>query len=431
MGYYQGLGGRLIVQTDFVPAKVQAAPVVTPGIGTVTCPWSPTLTLNITKDWLPGCYLLKLVGDGGEEQFVPLTIRDDASTAAYVLQNSVTTWQAYNLWGSYSLYYGPDSKGRADVRRPRPRRVLRPALPADVGVGRGRLRRQRAAAALPPREPRAGHDLLDRRRPARPAAAPHEPPLPLQPGPRRVLVHAHAPGGGRGQRRRRQPGLPRRQRLLPPDPPAADLGRPQSAAGLLQGRRRGPDRAGAAGAHHGQLEPGAGQRSRVDPHRLHVPVGRGQGRHGGHRRVVVVLRRLQPHRRPRLPHRHPRRVRPLRPLSPRPAERRRAGPLARARPGQLVRHHLLHGARQRRRRAGQRLGQFVSLLGTTGAIPPNVDRPGHSRGDRRHPPGHGERLRPLRPGSGHARTAPPAATGRTCTPAPPPAPGTAAGTPSA
>ena len=77
----------------------------------MTCPWSPTLTLNITKDWLPGCYLLKLVGDGGEEQFVPLTIRDDASTAAYVMQNSVTTWQAYNLWGSYSLYYGPDSDG--------------------------------------------------------------------------------------------------------------------------------------------------------------------------------------------------------------------------------------------------------------------------------------------------------------------------------
>jgi hypothetical protein len=112
MGYYQGLGGRLIVQTDFVPAKVQAAPVITPGIGTVTCPWSPTLTLNITKDWLPGCYLLKLVGDSGEEQFVPLTIRDDASKASYVLQNSVTTWQAYNLWGTYSLYYGPDSKGR-------------------------------------------------------------------------------------------------------------------------------------------------------------------------------------------------------------------------------------------------------------------------------------------------------------------------------
>ena len=111
MGYYQGLGGRLVTQTDFVPATPQAAPELAPGLGTVRCPWTPTLSLNITKDWLPGCYLLKLVGSGGEEQFVPLTIRDDASTAAYVLQNSVTTWQAYNLWGSYSLYYGPLGNG--------------------------------------------------------------------------------------------------------------------------------------------------------------------------------------------------------------------------------------------------------------------------------------------------------------------------------
>ena len=111
MGYYQGLGGRLVTQTDFVPAGVQRAPEVTPGLGTVSCPWTPTLTLSITKDWPPGCYLLKLVGDGGEEQFVPLTVRDDSSTAAYVLQNSVTTWQAYNLWGDYSLYYGPTSRG--------------------------------------------------------------------------------------------------------------------------------------------------------------------------------------------------------------------------------------------------------------------------------------------------------------------------------
>ena len=38
MGYYQGLGGRLVVQTDFVAAKAQPAPVVTPGIGTVSLP---------------------------------------------------------------------------------------------------------------------------------------------------------------------------------------------------------------------------------------------------------------------------------------------------------------------------------------------------------------------------------------------------------
>ena len=113
MGYYQGLGGRLFLQTDFVAAGAQPAPAVN-SAGTVSCPWNPTMTLSITKDWLPGCYLLKLVGSGGEEQFVPLTIRDDASTAAYVIQNSVTTWQAYNLWGNYSLYYGQNGAGKSD-----------------------------------------------------------------------------------------------------------------------------------------------------------------------------------------------------------------------------------------------------------------------------------------------------------------------------
>jgi N,N-dimethylformamidase beta subunit-like, C-terminal len=110
MGYYQGLGGRLVMQTDFVPAKAQP-PASTTSLGTVSCPWSPTLTLAVDNSWPPGCYLLKLVGDGGEQQFVPLTVRDDASMASYVFQNSVTTWQAYNLWGGYSLYYGPKPGG--------------------------------------------------------------------------------------------------------------------------------------------------------------------------------------------------------------------------------------------------------------------------------------------------------------------------------
>ena len=114
MGYYQGFGGRLVWQSDFVPAGVQPAPVHTPGTGTISCPWKPTMTISVAKDWPPGCYLLKLVGSGGEEQFVPLTVRNDASMASYVFQNSVTTWQAYNLWGDYSLYYGATGSGGQD-----------------------------------------------------------------------------------------------------------------------------------------------------------------------------------------------------------------------------------------------------------------------------------------------------------------------------
>jgi hypothetical protein len=115
MGYYQGLGGRLIYQSDMVTARQQPPPTVSLGIGTVSCPWSPTLSFTVDHSWPPGCYLLKLVGDGGQEQFIPLTIRDDTSKAAYVLQNSVATWQAYNLYGGYSLYYGPNGRGGQDL----------------------------------------------------------------------------------------------------------------------------------------------------------------------------------------------------------------------------------------------------------------------------------------------------------------------------
>jgi hypothetical protein len=64
------------------------------------------LTVPIDQRWPPGAYLLKLVGATGEQQFVPLCVRDDTSRAAMVIQHSVTTWQAYNRWGGYSLYYG-------------------------------------------------------------------------------------------------------------------------------------------------------------------------------------------------------------------------------------------------------------------------------------------------------------------------------------
>jgi hypothetical protein len=106
MGYYQGIGARLVYRSDQVPGGRQAVPVVTAPTNTVECNWNPSVSLTVESSWPPGAYLLKLVGPDNEQQFVPLCIRDDASTAAVVIQSSVTTWQAYNRWGGYSLYYG-------------------------------------------------------------------------------------------------------------------------------------------------------------------------------------------------------------------------------------------------------------------------------------------------------------------------------------
>jgi hypothetical protein len=109
MGYYQGIGGRLVWRSEELTGVQQPPPQLLPFTNTVECSWAPSLTVAIDAAWPPGAYLLKLVGVTGEQQFVPLCVRDDTSQAAVVLQHSVTTWQAYNRWGGFSLYYGnPD-----------------------------------------------------------------------------------------------------------------------------------------------------------------------------------------------------------------------------------------------------------------------------------------------------------------------------------
>jgi hypothetical protein len=108
MGWYKGLGGRLIWHSSEMPGKKQAAPTFTPGINMTEARWDPSLKVSIDSQYPPGVYMFKLVGSNGIQQLVPLTVRDDTSTATYVVQNSVTSWQAYNDWAGYSLYVGPN-----------------------------------------------------------------------------------------------------------------------------------------------------------------------------------------------------------------------------------------------------------------------------------------------------------------------------------
>ncbi len=106
MGFYGGLGARLVWRSGETNGVRQPDPVVVPGINMVDARWTPSLRVGIDGNWPPGAYLFKLVSSTGPQRYVPLTVRDDASHAAYVVQSAVTTWQAYNLWGNYSLYLG-------------------------------------------------------------------------------------------------------------------------------------------------------------------------------------------------------------------------------------------------------------------------------------------------------------------------------------
>jgi hypothetical protein len=106
MGWYHGTKGRLVWRSGTVSGHVQPGPTIAPGTHMVTAPWKPSLTVS-TAGWPEGAYLLKLVASGGAQRYVPIVVRSASTVGKVVLLLGVTTWQAYNLWGGYSLYSGP------------------------------------------------------------------------------------------------------------------------------------------------------------------------------------------------------------------------------------------------------------------------------------------------------------------------------------
>ena len=114
MGWYGGRQAHLVWHSPRLLGRVQAAPRRIPGLNTVTTAWQPS-AMVATRGWPEGDYLLKLVSSAGFGRYIPLTIRSTSARGKVVLVNAVTTWQAYNTWGDYSLYTGP--KGFADRAR--------------------------------------------------------------------------------------------------------------------------------------------------------------------------------------------------------------------------------------------------------------------------------------------------------------------------
>ena len=107
MGYYHGKGARLVWESGEVAGRNQPACPVTSGINMVACDnWKPSLTFTVTQAWVQGDYLVKLVGSGNAQSYVPLTVWDPDSTATYVIKNDVFTWQAWNYYGGYDYYQG-------------------------------------------------------------------------------------------------------------------------------------------------------------------------------------------------------------------------------------------------------------------------------------------------------------------------------------
>jgi hypothetical protein len=113
IGWYRGGTGTLVWSSGPMPGHRQDAPVLRPAeTRTVVAPWRRNLTLD-TSGWEPGFYVLKLRASTGVETLVPYVVSSPSAAGTVALVAPVTTWQAYNAWGGYSLYTGPAGDRRS------------------------------------------------------------------------------------------------------------------------------------------------------------------------------------------------------------------------------------------------------------------------------------------------------------------------------
>jgi hypothetical protein len=111
MGWYSGLGGRLMHSVSSIQAQTQPAPEID-SRNMVECHWAPCLDFQIPESWCSGVYLCKLTARPDLfESYIVFTVKQAAvQPADYLFQLSCNTYQAYNTWGNYSLYDAIGSK---------------------------------------------------------------------------------------------------------------------------------------------------------------------------------------------------------------------------------------------------------------------------------------------------------------------------------
>ena len=113
IGAYHGGWGSLVWRSGVQRGRVQPAAVMAPAeTRTIVAPWRRDLTID-TDGWAPGYYVLKLRTGTGWDTQVPYVVSSETAEGTVALVAPITTWQAYNTWGGYSLYAGPEGDRRS------------------------------------------------------------------------------------------------------------------------------------------------------------------------------------------------------------------------------------------------------------------------------------------------------------------------------
>jgi hypothetical protein len=102
MGWYGGLGGRLMASSGPIDGVPQSPCVPDPTLGLNDCSWSSTYTLSVGLTWTSGIYLAKLVNSLGFQNYMVFVVKD-GRPADLLYQQPVNTYQAYNDYPNDNL----------------------------------------------------------------------------------------------------------------------------------------------------------------------------------------------------------------------------------------------------------------------------------------------------------------------------------------
>jgi len=109
MGYYNGAGARLVYSTTTGKVAPGSAPTIANDPTHLTSTnWPTTTTITLTSSFPTGIYMARF-DDGSKAGYAPLVVRSSTPTSGVLIVAGDLTWEAYNTWGGWSLYHGPDT----------------------------------------------------------------------------------------------------------------------------------------------------------------------------------------------------------------------------------------------------------------------------------------------------------------------------------
>ncbi len=144
LGWYDGMGARLLGTNHGVKLRHQRGATVDPVTGMVEARWTPTLQTTAPTGVRSGMLLAVLRTPKGHSiANVPIVLRPDPTStvvAPVLFVSAACTWQAYNTWGGLDLY--ANSSGRK-VPATSDRRSAQVSFdrPYGLDAGAGYLRR--------------------------------------------------------------------------------------------------------------------------------------------------------------------------------------------------------------------------------------------------------------------------------------------------